>query len=96
VKTKLYISNLSNETNEAELSHHFSMVGKVASVAIVRGRYSNQSKGIALIEMETEDGIRRALECFNGVRLQGSIIAVSKNKNNGAWKRWIPVCGVPV
>ena len=86
MKTKLYISNLSNETSEAELNHHFSSVGKVASVAIVRGRYSNQSRGIALVEMETEDGIRRAVKQFNGVNLQGNIIAVSKNKGNGAWK----------
>ena len=86
MKTKLYISNLSNETNEAELNHHFSTVGKVTSVAIVRGRYSKQSRGIALIEMETEDGIRRAVKRFNGIQLQGNIIAVSKNKNNGAWK----------
>jgi RNA recognition motif-containing protein len=86
VKRKLYISNLSNNTNEAELNHHFSMVGKVASVAIVRGRYSNQSRGIALIEMETEDGLRRALEQFNGAHFQGNIIAVSKNKRSWAWK----------
>jgi RNA recognition motif-containing protein len=86
VKTKLYISNLSNETNEIELSHLFSAVGRVTSVAIVRGRYSKQSRGIALVEMETEDDIRRAVKQFNGVRLQGNTIAVSKNKDNGAWK----------
>ena len=86
MKTKLYISNLSSETNEAELNHLFSTVGKVSWVVIVRGRYSKQSRGIALIEMETEDDSRRALERFNGTRLQGSIIAVSKNANIGAWK----------
>ena len=82
----MYISNLSDETSETELNHHFSTVGKVASVAIVRGRYSRQSRGIALIEMETEDGIQRAVKQFDGVLLQGNIIAVSKNKGNGAWK----------
>ena len=86
MKTKLYISNLSNETNEAELKHYFSTVGKVTSVAIARGRYSKQSRGIALIEMETEDGFRQAVMRFNGIQFQGNIIAVSKCKNRGAWK----------
>ena len=86
MKTKLYISNLSNETNEVELKHHFSTVGKVASVAIARGRYSKQSRGIALIEMETEAGFRQAVMRFNGIQFQGNIIAVSKSKNRGAWK----------
>jgi hypothetical protein len=36
--------------------------------------------------METEDGIREAVKRFNGNHLQGNIIAVSKNKSNGAWK----------
>jgi RNA recognition motif-containing protein len=86
VKTKLYINNLSTETDEVELSHRFSAAGNVTSVAIVRGRYSKQSKGIALIEMETEDGFQRAVEQFNGACLQGSVITVSKNKDNEAWK----------
>lgn len=83
MKTKLYISNLSKETNEAELKHLFSMAGKVNWVAIVRGRYSEQSRGIALVVMENEDGVRCALKRFNGVHLQGSIIAVSNKTSMG-------------
>jgi RNA recognition motif-containing protein len=89
VKTKLYISNLSSETSEAELNDHFSAVGPVASVAIVRGRYSRKSRGIALVEMETEDGIRQAIDRFNGVSFQGSVIEVSNNRKNGAWNHHV-------
>jgi RNA recognition motif-containing protein len=81
VKTKLYIRNLSIDTSELDLDDHFSTVGKVTSVAIVRGRYSKQSRGIALIEMETEDDIEQAIKSFNGVNLRGSIIEVSNRKN---------------
>jgi RNA recognition motif-containing protein len=81
VKSKLYISNLSNDINETELKHHFSRVGKVTSVAIVRGRYSNASRGIAMLEMETEEGTRMAVAQFNGTLLKDNAIVVSQSKD---------------
>jgi RNA recognition motif-containing protein len=73
----LYSSNLSNDTNEVELNHHFSTAGKVISVVIVRGRYSRPSRGMSLIKMETEGGMRQAVNRFNGIQLEDNIIAVS-------------------
>ena len=87
MKSKLYISNLSNEINETELRHHFSRAGKVTSVAIVRGRYSNASRGIAMLEMETEEGTRMAVAQFNGALLKDNAIVVSQSKDKWAWKK---------
>ena len=87
MKAKLYISNLSNDVDEAELENHFSTAGKVASVAIVRGRYSNASRGIAMLEMETEEGTRTALRQLNGALLKDNSITVSRSKDNWAWKK---------
>jgi len=87
VKAKLYISNLSNDINETELRHHFSKIGKVTSVAIVRGRYSNASRGIAMLEMETEEGTRMAVAQLNGALLKDNAIVVSQSKDKWAWKK---------
>lgn len=75
---KLYIGNLSSEVTEEDLSHNFSSVGKVVSVAIIKDRYSNQSKGFGFVEMETEDAARQAIEQFNGGELHGKKIIVSE------------------
>ncbi len=87
MKAKLYISNLSNDINEIELRHHFSKIGKVTSVAIVRGRYSNASRGIAMLEMETEEGTRMAVAQLNGALLKDNAIVVSQSKDKWAWKK---------
>ena len=75
---KLYVGNLASEVTETDLNHNFSMVGKVASVAIIKDRYSGQSKGFGFVEMETEDGARDAIAKFNGGELSGKTITVSE------------------
>jgi RNA recognition motif-containing protein len=75
---KLYVGNLSNEVTEEDLTHNFSTVGKVVSVAIIKDRYSNQSKGFGFVEMDTEESAKQAIERFNGGELQGKKIIVSE------------------
>jgi RNA recognition motif-containing protein len=75
---RLYVGNLSNEVTENDLTHNFSTVGKVVSVAIIKDKYSNQSKGFGFVEMETEEEARKAIDQFNGGELQGKKIVVSE------------------
>jgi RNA recognition motif-containing protein len=75
---RLYVGNLSNEVTENDLTHNFSSIGKVVSVAIIKDKYSRQSKGFGFVEMETEDEAKKAIEQFNGGELQGKKIVVSE------------------
>jgi RNA recognition motif-containing protein len=75
---RLYIGNLSDEVTENDLTHNFSTIGKVVSVAIIKDKYSRQSKGFGFVEMETEDEAKKAIEQFNGGELQGKKIVVSE------------------
>jgi RNA recognition motif-containing protein len=75
---RLYVGNLAREVTENDLTHNFSTIGKVASVVIIKDRYSNQSKGFGFVEMETEEDARKAIDQFNGGELQGKKIVVSE------------------
>jgi RNA recognition motif-containing protein len=75
---RLYIGNLSSDVTEQDLTHNFSSVGKVATVAIIKDRYSNQSKGFGFVEMETEEEAQKAIAQFNGGELRGKKITVSE------------------
>lgn len=75
---RLYVGNLSSEVTEQDLNHNFSTVGKVVSTAIIKDRYTSQSKGFGFVEMETEEAARNAIEQFNGGELRGKAIVVSE------------------
>jgi RNA recognition motif-containing protein len=79
---RLYVGNLSAEVTEDDLSANFGSIGKVVSVAIIRDRFSNQSRGFGFVEMETEETASQAIEKFNGGELSGKRIVVSEAKEN--------------
>jgi RNA recognition motif-containing protein len=74
---RLYVGNLSNEVTENDLTHNFSSIGKVVSVAIIKDKYSRQSKGFGFVEMETEDEAKKAIEQFNGKSLGNRDLTVN-------------------
>jgi RNA recognition motif-containing protein len=75
---KLYIGNLSSDVTEQDLTHNFSTVGPVVSVAIIKDRYTNRSRGFGFVEMESDEAVRKAIEQFNGGELKGKKIVVSE------------------
>lgn len=87
---KLYIGNLSYNTTEETLKTLFSNYAEVASVTIMKDKFTEQSKGFGFIEIEDEIKAQRAIGGMNGKDVDGRRIrvseAVDKPRNGGAGK----------
>lgn len=73
----IYVGNLSYEVTEDELKQEFEAYGEVASVNIIRDKYSGQSRGFAFVEMPTLQQGQAALAGLNGKKLHERAISVS-------------------
>ena len=75
---KLFVGNLSFNTEESTLQDLFGQAGTVASVRIMRDQATGRARGFGFVEMETEDGATAAIEKFNNAEVDGRRIAVNE------------------
>jgi len=74
----LYVGNLSQKVTEDDLRNNFSEAGTVASVSVIKDKFSGVSRGFGFVEMETEEGAQEAIKKFNGGDLDGKTITVNE------------------
>jgi RNA recognition motif-containing protein len=74
----IYVGNLSREVTEQELRQEFEAFGKVASVNIIKDRYSGQSRGFGFVEMATKEEGQAAIDGLKGKSLKGRELDVSE------------------
>ena len=78
--TKLYVGNLSFQTQEADLRDHFTPYGEVVSASIITDRDTGRSRGFAFVEMSSDDEARKAQEALDGHELDGRQLKVNEAK----------------
>jgi RNA recognition motif-containing protein len=72
---KVSIGNLSSYTNEKDLTKLFSAFGKVTSVRIIYDLYNHRSRGIAEVNMDSNEAALLAVEkLHNTVFMQKSLV----------------------
>lgn len=74
---KLFVGNLSWDTNEEELRDFFQTCGVVISVKIITDKSTGKSKGFGFVEMENADGAKAAIEKLNDQPVRNRNIRVS-------------------
>jgi len=74
----MYIGNLAFGVTEEELKELFSAYGEVASVSLVKDRFSGQSKGFGFIEMPNNSEADVAIKALNKTMLKGRDLKVNQ------------------
>lgn len=74
----IYVGNLSYSVTEDDLRQAFEAFGQVASVSIIKDKFSNQSKGFGFVEMPTQEEAQAAISGMNGKELKGRAMNVNE------------------
>jgi len=75
---KLFIGNLSRQAKDEDLQTAFKEFGEVTSVAIIRDKFSGESRGFAFVEMANKTEAEAAIQGMNGKELLGSALVVNE------------------
>ena len=88
---KIFASNLSFHTADADLQTLFEQFGIVSSAKVITDRDTGRSRGFGFVEMGSEEEGSKAMKALNNKEIEGRAMSVSvaREKNPRADnKRW--------
>ena len=77
---RLYVGNLSYNTDSSGLEQLFSQHGSVQSAEVVSDRMTGRSKGFGFVEMGTEEEAQAAIAALHGQEYDGRALTVNEAK----------------
>ena len=76
--SKLYVGNLSYQTESESLRTLFAQFGEVVSATILTDRDTGRSRGFGFVEMGSEDAATAAIQALNGSEFEGRNLKVNE------------------
>ncbi|OFW16856.1 MAG: RNA-binding protein [Acidobacteria bacterium RIFCSPLOWO2_12_FULL_67_14] len=77
---RIYVGNLSFNTEEQQLEQLFAPIGDVASVRLIRDRDTGRSRGFGFVEMTDDAAGRTACETLDQQEFEGRRLTVNEAK----------------
>lgn len=74
----LFVGSLPFSVTEDALGQLFAQYGQVQTTAIIRDKYTGQSRGFGFVEMSTDEEAAKAIAGLNGHNLEGRAIVVKE------------------
>jgi RNA recognition motif-containing protein len=85
----IYVGNLSFETTDEDLRKGFAAFGDVASVNIIKDKFTGKSRGFAFVEMASDEHGKAAIQGLHETEMLGRKlnVSVAKPKTEGGGSR---------
>jgi RNA recognition motif-containing protein len=74
----IYVGNLSRDVSEAELKEAFQAFGEVQSAAIIKDKFTGDSRGFGFVEMPNKEEAEKAIAELNGKDMKGRNLTVNE------------------
>ena len=76
----IYVGNLSPDTSEDELRKLFEPYGKVASINIIKDKFSGRPLGFGFVKMPAAKEAQQAISVLNRRKIDERVVMVSEAK----------------
>jgi RNA recognition motif-containing protein len=76
----IYVGNLSNTVSENDLRDAFQAFGEVSKAAVIKDKFSGESRGFGFVEMPKKEEGDKAISMLNGRDLKGRSAKVNEAK----------------
>jgi cold-inducible RNA-binding protein len=76
----IYVGNLSSTVNENDLRDTFQAFGEVSKAAVIKDKFSGESRGFGFVEMPKKEEADKAISMLNGRDLKGRSAKVNEAK----------------
>ena len=83
----IYVGNLSRQVTEEDLREAFEAFGQVATVTIIKDKFSGESRGFGFVEMPTKDEAQSAITGLNGKELKERTLNVNEARPRSEGRR---------
>jgi RNA recognition motif-containing protein len=95
----VYVGNLSRDVTEEDLRQAFAAFGEVATVTIIKDKFSGEPRGFGFVEMPAKAEAQSAIAGLNGKELKGRNLNVNEarprpeggrggGRRGGGWRSW--------
>jgi len=76
----IYVGNISRTATEQDIKEAFEAFGAVTSAAIIKDKFSGESRGFGFVEMPNKEEADKAIGGLNGKDVKGRALTVNEAK----------------